>query len=397
MQPESAEPTTLTPEAAPRRPWWPWALGAAAILFLGYRAFGGRGGAGEAKGGGRGVPVTVVAARSTDLPVSLQGLGSVAPLSTAVVRSRVDGQILRVAFREGQLVRQGELLVEIDPRPFQIQLMQAEGQRAKDEASLKNATMDLRRIESLVQQGILPQQQLDSQQAVVNQAEGAVKSDQAAVESAKLNLTYSRVTAPISGRAGLRQVDQGNTVRAGDVNGLVTLTQTQPISVVFTLPADQVAYVQRVMQAGKKLPVEAFDRDMSARLALGALEALDNQIDPATGTVKLRALFPNSDGALFPNQFVNARLQVDVLKAAVVIPTAALQRSPDATYVYVAKPEGTVELRPVAVQITVGEETALAKGVAAGETVVIDGVDKLKPGAKVVPTVLGAPAKKGGA
>jgi multidrug efflux system membrane fusion protein len=228
----------------------------------------------------------------------------------------------------------------------------------------------------------------------VNQYEGAVKSDQGTVEGAKLNLVYSRVTAPIAGRVGLRAVDLGNTVRAGDPNGLVTITQTQPISVVFTLPADQVAHVQRVMQGGRKLTVEAFDRDMSTRLATGNLDALDNQIDPATGTVKLRALFPNADSALFPNQFVNARLRVDVLKDAVVVPTAALQRSPDAMYVYVVKADGVVELRNVTLQITVGEESALASGVAAGEVVVIDGVDKLRPGAKVIPNPL---AKKAGA
>ncbi|HJV91455.1 MAG TPA: MdtA/MuxA family multidrug efflux RND transporter periplasmic adaptor subunit [Holophagaceae bacterium] len=398
MQPDSVDSQTAPLEApAGSRAKWGWALAGAAVLFFGYRAFGAKGGAGETKGG-RGIPVTVVAARKADMPVALSGLGSVTPLSTAVVRSRVDGQIVKLPFREGQLVHEGEVLAEIDPRPFQIQLMQAEGQRAKDEASLKNALMDLRRIESLVKQGILPQQQLDAQTAVVNQFEGAVKSDQGTVENAKLNLVYSRVTAPISGRVGLRAVDLGNTVRASDPNGLVTITQTQPISVVFTLPADQVAQVQRVMQGGRKLSVEAFDRDMTSRLAAGGLEALDNQIDAATGTVKLRALFPNTDGALFPNQFVNARLLVDVLKDAVVVPTAALQRSPEGMYVYVVKAEGVVELRNVTVQATSGEDTAVAKGVTPGELVVIDGVDKLKPGAKVVPSQLGGGTqKKGGA
>ncbi len=397
MQPDSVDSQIAPAETRlPVRARWAWGLGAVAVALLGYWAFGPKGGAGDAKGG-RAVPVTVATARMADMPVALSGLGSVAPLSTALVRSRVDGQIVRLPFREGQFVRQGEVLAEIDPRPFQIQLMQAEGQRAKNEASLKNATMDLRRIESLVKQGILPQQQLDAQTAVVNQFEGAVKSDQAAVESAKLNLAYSHVTAPISGRVGLRQVDLGNTVRASDPNGLVTITQTQPISVVFTLPADQAAQVQRIMRGGRTLPVETFDRDMSARLASGTLDALDNQIDPATGTVKLRALFSNSDSALFPNQFVNARLQVDVLKGAVVIPSAALQRSPDSTYVYVVKADGVVELRVVMAQATVGEDTALAKGLAAGEVVVIDGVDKLKPGAKVIPNPLGAAPKKAGA
>ncbi|HJW33112.1 MAG TPA: MdtA/MuxA family multidrug efflux RND transporter periplasmic adaptor subunit [Holophagaceae bacterium] len=385
MQPHSADSRLAS------TPGRVLALGTVVLLGLGCRS-----GAGDAKGG-RGIPVTVATARKADMPVALSGLGSVTPLSTAVVRSRVDGQIVKLPFREGQFVREGEVLAEIDPRPFQIQLMQAEGQRAKNEASLKNATMDLRRIESLVKQGILPQQQLDAQTAVVNQFEGAVKSDQGTVESAKLNLAYSRVTAPISGRVGLRAVDLGNTVRASDPNGLVTITQTQPISVVFTLPADQVAQVQRVMQGGKKLTVEAFDRDLSTRLAAGNLDALDNQIDATTGTVKLRALFPNADSALFPNQFVNARLLVDVLKDAVVIPTAALQRSPETMYVYVVKADGVVELRNVTVQVTVGEDTALAKGLAAGESVVIDGVDKLKPGAKVVPNQLGASPKKAGA
>lgn len=384
MQDTTTSSSALPSEVAPalwRRP--KVIAGAVAIAIVGAWLLKGRGGE-PAKGpGARPIPVVAALARTRDMDVILTGLGTIAPLNAATVRSRVDGQLMRVAFREGQTVTEGQLLAEIDPRPFQVQLTQAQGQYAKDEAALKNARMDLERIASLVKQGILPQQQLDAQQATVNQYEGALKSDLGAVESAKLNLTYSRIVSPASGRAGLRLVEPGNMIRASDPNGLVVITPMHPITALFTLPADQVTRVLEQQRGGRKLAAEAWDRDFKTRLAVGSLQAVDNQVDAATGTVKLRAEFLNKDESLFPNQFVNIRLQLDTLKGAVVVPSAALQRSPSATFVFVVKADGTVEARDVVVAFTEGDDTALAKGLAPGEKVVVDGVDKLRPGSKV--------------
>ncbi|MFN8009974.1 MAG: MdtA/MuxA family multidrug efflux RND transporter periplasmic adaptor subunit [Holophagaceae bacterium] len=347
-------------------------------------------GAGDARAA-RPVPVVVAPVRVADFQVRLSGLGTVTPLNTVTVRSRVDGQILRVAFTEGQFVHEGDLLVEIDPRPFQVQLTQAEGQRAKDEAALKNAKADLQRFRTLLDQGILARQQVDTQTATVDQFEAALRSDQGQVESAKLNLAYSRITAPISGRAGLRAVDAGNMVRASDPSGLLTLTQIQPITVLFTIPADAIPQVSDALRSGRRLQALAYDRDGTTRLAAGTLLALDNQIDPATGTLRLKALFPNEDGALFPNQFVNVRLQVDTLKAATLAPAAAIQRNAQSTFVYVLnRADGTVELRPVEVRATEGDDAVIAKGLAEGEQVVVEGIEKLKPGAKVSTDAPGA-------
>lgn len=332
----------------------------------------------------RPVPVLVASVRVADFKVHLSGLGTVTPQNTVTVRSRVDGQILRVAFTEGQFVHEGDLLVEIDPRPFQVQLTQAEGQRAKDEAALKNAKADLQRFRALLDQGILARQQVDTQTATVDQYEAALRSDQGQVESARLNLAYSRITAPISGRAGLRAVDAGNMVRASDPSGLLTLTQIQPITVLFTIPADAIPQVAGALRSGRRLPALAYDRDGTTRLAAGTLLALDNQIDPATGTLRLKALFPNEDAALFPNQFVNVRLQVDTLKDAILAPAAAIQRNAQSTFVYVLnKADSTVDLRPVEIRATEGDDAVIAKGLTAGEQVVVEGVEKLKPGAKV--------------
>jgi multidrug efflux system membrane fusion protein len=397
-----APPETIAPDeppAPPRRHWLRWLLILAFVALAVYlfmhrpgKAGGGpdpqgqtqgQGGKAGGKGPDRPVPVLAAAARTRDVGVYLTGLGTVAPLNTVAVKSRVDGQLLRIAFHEGQVVRAGELLAELDPRAFQVQLMQAEGQRAKDEAALQNARVDLQRYQALIADDAIPRQQLDTQAATVAQFQAALKSDQAQIESAKLNLSYARITAPTGGRVGLRQVDVGNIVHAGDPNGIVVITQLQPIDVLFTIPADHLSQVLPQVHTGQRLAVDAYDRDLKNKLATGQLLAVDNQIDPTTGTVRLKAIFPNENEALFPNQFVNARLLVDTLRNAVVVPTAALQRSPQATYVYLVKPDHTVESRNVTVQLTEGDDATIGSGLQPGDLVVIDGVDKLRPGMKV--------------
>jgi len=338
------------------------------------------------------VPVVAVPAKQGDLPVNLSGLGTVVPTDAVTVRTRVDGQLMTVNFQEGQLVRKGDLLAQVDPRPFQVQLLQAEGQMAKDQAALKNARMDLERFKVLAGQGILPQQQLDAQVNSVDAADAAVKADQGAVESARLNLTYSRITAPLSGKAGLRLVDAGNMVHATDTTGLVVITPVSPINVLFTIPADNIQHVL-ANSKGKPLAVEAWDRDFSRKLASGAVLAVDNQVDPTTGTVRIKAQFANQDGALFPNQFVNAKLQTDLLHGVLVVPAASVQRSPQGTYVYVVKPDSTVELRHVDILATEADTIALKGGLAAGERVVVDGQDKLRPGSKVATPEAGGKGK----
>jgi membrane fusion protein, multidrug efflux system len=390
--------------AGPRRRLWIWlaAIGAAILLAVLFSVRSSqqkkaKAVAAKKEAASRPVPVSGIAAKTGDLGIYISGLGTVTAINTVTVRSRVDGQLLRVHFREGQVVHEGDLLAEIDPRPFQVQLMQAEGQRAKDEATLANARVDLARYETLVKEDSISRQQLDTQAATVRQLEASVKSDQGQIESAKLNLVYSRITAPITGQAGLRLVDQGNIVHAGDPNGLVVITQLQPITVLFTVPADRLPQVlQQMRGSGKALAVDAYDRDMKNRLAQGTVLAVDNQIDPATGTVKIKAIFTNETSTLYPNQFVNARLLVDTLKSATLIPSAAVQRSPQSTFVYAVKPDSTVDMRPVEVQLTEGDETAIRKGVQPGEVVIVEGVDKLQPGSKVAVGAPGAPAPRPG-
>ncbi len=374
---------------AGRRRRWPWVAGllvAALAVFLFSRSGQKQKkeiAAAKTSAANRVIPVTTVPARTGDLPVYLTGLGTVTAVNTVTVRSRVDGQLIRVLFREGQLVSKGDLLAEIDPRAFQVQRLQAEGQRAKDEATLANARVDLQRYQVLVSQDSIPRQQLDTQAATVRQLEATLRSDQGLIEGANLNLAYSRITAPITGTVGLKLVDPGNIVHANDPNGIVVITQLQPIAVVFTIPADQLPPVQEQLRTGRKLPVEAWDRELKNQLAVGTLLAIDNQIDQATGTVRIKALFENDNSALYSNQFVNARLLVNTLRGAVLIPTAALQRSPQSTFVWAVKPDSTAEMRTVDVQLTEGEVTSVRSGVAAGEPIVVDGVDKLQPGAKV--------------
>ena len=393
-RPRDAEEPAPVPEPEPefpaeRRRRWPWVAGFVVLALLAWLLLR-RSGKGETAAGkgapgaqARAIPVAVVPARAGDLGVYLTGLGTVTALNTVTVRSRVDGQLIDVAFREGQLVRKGDRLAQIDPRPFEVQLTQAEGQKAKDVAALENARVDLRRYEVLSSQDAIPKQQLDTQVATVHQDEASVKSDQGQVDSAKLNLTYSRITAPISGRVGLRLVDPGNIVHASDSGGLLVITQLQPIAVVFTVPADQLPVVVGQMRGGRRLEADAYDRDLKTRLAVGSLIALDNQIDTSTGTVKLKAEFPNLDNALFANQFVNIRLLVNTLKKTTLLPVAAIQRSPQSTFVWVVRPDSEVEMRPVEVLWTEGDQSAVSKGVSAGDRVVVEGVDKLQPGAKV--------------
>jgi len=373
------------------RGWRLWAIVGGASFLLLWLFFRGSKKDPGSNPAGRPVPVTVIQSRKGDMAVRISGLGTVTALNNVTVRSRVDGQLVRVAFSEGQLVREGELLAEIDPRPFKVQLMQAEGQFAKDRAAFQNANADLQRFQSLVKQGIISSQQLDTQVSAVAQFEASLEADQATIESAKLNLVYSRITAPISGRVGLRLVDVGNIVKATDANGLVTIAALQPINVVFAVPADNIQQVLSQNAKTTKLPVEAWDRDLRTRLGTGTLAAIDNQVDPGTGTVRLKALFSNENRALYPNQFVNAQLLVDTLRGVVIVPTAAVQRSPQGAFVYVVKADGTVELRNVEVQGTDGDDTAVSKGLSGGETIVTDGLEKLRPGSKVaLPKAAGA-------
>jgi multidrug efflux system membrane fusion protein len=331
----------------------------------------------------RAVPVRAVAAHEGDVHVWLDGIGTVTPLANVTVRTRVDGELVAVHFKEGGTVQQGAPLAEIDPRPFQVQLEQAEGQMARDRALLENAKVDLKRYQTLVKQNSIPKQQLDTQDSLVHQYDASLASDQAQIDQARLQLDYAHITAPFTGRLGLRLVDPGNIVHASDTGGIVTLTQVAPIGVVFTLPEDDLPLLLPKLHGGAPLAVEARDRDGKTLLATGHVLTIDNAIDPATGTIHVKAEFPNADGTLFPNQFVNARLLLEVREHATLIPSAAIQHGNDGAFVYVVGGNAAVELRPVALGPDEEDDSSVTTGLAPGDLVVVDGTQDLRAGTTV--------------
>jgi multidrug efflux system membrane fusion protein len=396
----TAVPAPSVAPRPPRRRWWPTLLWLAALAAGGAAVV--RDPTLVERGWDRGlallrppapaarpqpprvVPVTAVEARRADVELFLNGLGSVVAFNTVTIRSRIDGELVNVAFQEGQTVAAGDLLAEIDPRPFEVQLRQAEGQLARNQAALEAAKLDLDRYESLASQKQITAQQLDAQRALVRQSEAATQIDRGVIDNVRLQLDFCRITAPISGRIGLRLVDSGNIVRANDPAGLAVIAQLHPIAIVFTIPQDEIVRVQRALAASGQLPVEAYNRDFRTRLATGSLLAIDNQVDTATGTVRLKAVFPNEDNTLFPNQFVNARLLVETLPGATVVPASALQHGPDSNFVYVVQPDSTVALRTVEPGPAQGDVVTIAAGLKPGDLVVTDGIDKIANKARVV-------------
>ena len=395
----SSDEPNPTPFAALLR-HWKIGLLAVCLLAIGVYIFWTKSGEGRSRAAVQGatasvpaVPVATVAAKTGSIPVYLTGLGSVTPLNTVTVKTQVNGQLISVRYQEGQLVRVGDLLAEIDPRPFQAQLTQFEGQLVRDQALLDNARLDLKRFTVLVEENSIPRQQYDTQVSLVHQLEGTVKSDQGQIEGVKVQLIYCRITAPVSGRVGLRLVDQGNFVQTTDTNGLVVITQLQPITVIFTIPEDNIPPVLDKLKRGVRLPVEAYDRALQHRLATGYLLTIDNEVDPTTGTVKLKAVFPNEDNALFPSQFVNARLLVETQHEATLIPTMAIQRNAQGAFVYLVKPDQTVAMQKVSLGTTNGEMTAL-EGLKSGDVIAADNFDRLREGVKV--TARNPPANTSG-
>jgi len=351
---------------------------------------------GKGKRGGGITPVVAARAKNGNIGVYYSGLGAVTPVYTDTIKSRVAGELMKVQFKEGQIVKKGDLLVEIDPRPYQVQLDQAQGQLLHDQALLKNAHVDLDRYKVLLNQQAIPEQQYATQEALVTQYEGTIKTDQAAIDSAKLNLVYCHITSPIDGRVGLRLVDPGNIVQPSDSNGLVVIMQIDPISVIFTIAEDQLPPVVEKLHAGVQLHVDAWDRELKNKLGQGTLETIDNQIDPTTGTLRLRAIFENKAGKLFPSQFVNARLLVEEKTGIVVLPNAAIQRNTNSTYVWLVKSDQTVTVRPITVGASEGDLTEIKSGVNAGDVVVTVGVDRLVDGSRVNAQVAGEASKDGG-
>lgn len=373
--------------------WWqPWnrtpaagsaASGASAGRGASSGAGGNRGRGGPAAMANVPQPVSVATATQGEMPIVLSALGTVTPLANVTVKTQLSGYLQSVSFQEGQIVKKGDVLAQIDPRPYQVSLENAEGTHARDSALLATARLDLKRYQTLLSQDSIASQTVDTQASLVKQYEGAVKTDQAAIDSAKLNLTYARITAPVSGRVGLRQVDPGNYVTPGDSTGIVVITQLQPMSVIFTTSEDNLPQILKQVNAGQKLSVTAYNRNNTVPLETGSLATLDNQIDTSTGTVKLRANFDNKAGMLFPNQFVNTRLLVDVMRNATIVPTSAVLTGSIGQFVYVVKPDNTVTVRKVTIGPVDGERTSIVSGIALGERVVTDGSDRLREGAKI--------------
>src|SRR5476649_1970628 len=342
-----------------------------------------QGGGGRFGAGGAAIPVGTAVVAKGDIPIVIKALGTVTPLANVIVKTQITGQLQTVAFAEGQAIKKGDVLAQVDPRPYDVALQQAVGTLEKDKATLANAQVDLKRYKTLVSQDSIARQQLDTQASLVNQLQATVLTDEAGVDSARLNLTYTRIVAPTDGRIGLRLVDPGNYVTIGDATGICTITLMQPMSVLFTIPEDSLPPVRKRMKAGANLEVTALDRAQKETVGKGTLSTTDNQVDTTTGTVKLRAMFDNADESMFPNQFVNIRLLVDTVKDAVVVPVAAVQRGNPGTFVYQVKADDTVQVQVIETGVTDGEKIAVTKGLAIGDQVVIDGVDRLRDGAKI--------------
>jgi len=411
-QPEELLKGRLTvgpPTPRPKRRWGLW-LAIVVVVGVGIYYFRSQssgpkatsGVAGPSGGAARGpmvIPVVAARAHQGDIGVYITGLGAVTPIHTVVVKTQISGYLMKVAYQEGQIVHQGDPLAEIDSRPYQVVLEQAEAGLARDQANLDNARVDLARYQTLAPLKAVPEQQLTTQAAAVRQFEGIVKADQAQIDGAKLDLAYCHVVAPLTGRVGLRLVDPGNYVTPNDSDGLVVITQIQPISVIFTLAEDQLPAVLKKLRAGARLGVDVYDREGGEggrpRIAAGWLATVDNQIDPTTGTVKLRANFDNLDGALFPNQFVNTRLLVEEERGVTLVPTAAVQRNSQTTYAYVVKADSSVTLRPITIGTTEGSDSEVTSGLAPGDVVVMTGVDKLQEGSKVKVQMYGEGSQKG--
>jgi len=393
LLPPPAREVKALPPAPPKRRRWTgilWLLLFAAIGYVGFRYYQAsqqkKAAAEQAQAtqlAHRAVSIAATPARHADMPIYLRGLGTVTAFNTVNVKSRVDGPLVKVNFTEGQMVTAGQTLVEIDPRTFQVAVEQAQGQLARDQAQLNDAKVNLARYQKLWDEGVIAKQQLDTQASQVGQFDGAIASDQANIDNAKLNLSFTKVTAQISGRIGLRQVDVGNMVHASDANPLAVITQMQPITVLFTIPADSLQPVLAKLRTNSKLPVDAYDRADRNKITTGSLLTVDNQIDPTTGTSRLKAVFENTDNALFPNQFVNCRLLLDTKHGVLLIPASAVQRGPQGAYAYLVKPDKTASMRPITVGITEGNDVEVTTGLAVGDMVVTDGQDKLQEGSNV--------------
>lgn len=391
------------PPVRRRRYWWVYALIIVLVLmgiFFWSRAHNSSttaqktGAKGAKNAGAAATPVVAVEAVKGNIGVYVTGLGAITPIYTVTVKSRVDGQLMAVHFKEGDLVHQGDPLIEIDSRPYAAAVVQAEGQLVRDQALLANARVDQTRYETLLAQDAIPEQQLATQKALVKQYEGTVTNDQGLLDAAKVNVVYCHITAPITGLVGLRLVDPGNIVHASDTNGMIVITQIQPISVIFTVSEDQLPPILQKIHAGQTLTVDAWDRELKNKLASGTLSTLDNQIDQTTGTLKLRAIFANDNRALFPNQFVNARLLQQEKTGVTLLPSAAIQRNTNNTYVYLIQPNNTVTIRNITVGTTEGDQSEIVSGLNPGDKAVMTGVDKLQEGSKVAPT-MSAPTTNG--